>query len=154
MKERRRHQPPTDTVGYLRQLPALLLLDRLPTPMFGVAMQGDVAYANPAFAEMLGYLDLRAVTCKRIPDLLTGHHGRSSSDCIDTLKRNASSVSWNHCHGYTIQTTVSRPLLLRDSDELLLIGVTDVTAGLWETARATSRTPRRGAGTSAELADL
>jgi hypothetical protein len=54
MGERRRQQSLTDAQGYLRQLPALALLDRLPTAMLGVGHLGDIAYANPACAEMLG----------------------------------------------------------------------------------------------------
>ncbi|MDT5105311.1 MAG: hypothetical protein QOI25_2824, partial [Mycobacterium sp.] len=57
MQERRQQRQPTDLAGYLHQLPALLLLDRLPTAVLGVGHLGDIAYANPACAEMLGYVD-------------------------------------------------------------------------------------------------
>ena len=135
MEERRKQQSPTDAEGYLRQLPALALLDRLPTAMIGVGLRGDIAYANPACAEMLGYLDAGMVTRLDLPMLLSGHNALDAAECLDTLRTTNAVVRWNHHQGYTIRTTLSRPLLLRATDTLLLVGITDVTAWLWETTR-------------------
>jgi PAS domain-containing protein len=136
MEDRRRLPPPTDTDGYLRQLTALALLNRLPTAMLGVDVDGAIAYANPAIAELLGYEDGSAVARLRLPELLTGHEAHAPTDCLNTLRSTASIVEWNHSQNYVIQTMLSRPLLLRDTDRLLLIGITDITAWLWETKRS------------------
>ncbi|MGH3639937.1 MAG: hypothetical protein ACRDUX_13020 [Mycobacterium sp.] len=135
MGERRRQQPLTDAQGYLRQLPALTLLDRLPTAMLGVGHLGDIAYANPACAEMLGYPDGETVTRLQLPALLTGHEALAPADCLTTLQTAAAVVEWNHNQNYVVRTMVSAPLLLHETGTLLLIGVTDVTAWLWETSR-------------------
>lgn len=135
MEERRIQPSPTDPEGYLQQLPALELLSRLPAAILGVRLSGDIAYANPAFADMLGYLDGKTVTRLYLPELLTAHEAVAPADCLDTLRTANAAIEWNHSQGYVIRTMVSAPLLLRETDTLLLVGVTDVTAWLWETDR-------------------
>lgn len=115
-------------MNYLRQLPALALLDRLPTPTLGIESHGGIAYANPACANMLGYVNGHTVTRQPLPELLTGHETLPPLDCLDTLRQASSIVGWNHCHGYTVRTMLSPPLLLRETRTLLLISVTDITA--------------------------
>ena len=127
MEERRRQPPPADAEGYLRQLPSLALLDRLPIAMLGVGARGEVAYANPACAEMLGYLDGETLTRLDLPKLLHGHANVAPVSCLDTLRTTTSVVDWNHDQGYVVRTMLSAPLLLRSTDALLLIGITDVT---------------------------
>ncbi len=39
----------------LMRLPAAVALERLPVPTFAVARNGIILFANPAFAEMVGY---------------------------------------------------------------------------------------------------
>ena len=43
----------TDDV--LDQLPARLVLERIPVPSLAIARDGRILFANEAFAEMLGY---------------------------------------------------------------------------------------------------
>jgi PAS domain S-box-containing protein len=132
MEERRRETPLGDLSDYLRALPALLLLDRLPTAMLGVELAGTIGYANPAYADMLGYADARLVTRLRLSELLAGLSDRSPSECVAALRSAESIVSWNHAQGHVIRTTVSAPLLMRQSDPMVLIGITDVTDWLWD----------------------
>lgn len=131
MEERRRVSPPTEASGYLSALPALLLLNRLTTSMLGVGLTGNIVYANPACADMLGYTDAETVTRLLLPELLVGHSDRSRSDCVASLRAAESPLSWNHADGHVIRTTVSAPLLLRKSDPLVLVGMMDVTDWLW-----------------------
>ena len=135
MEDRRRLPPPTDTDGYLHQLTALALLNRLPTAMLGVDVDGVISYADPAFAELLGYEHGSVVTRLRLPELMTGRETHAPTDCLNMLRSTASIVEWNHSQNYVIQTMLSPPLLLRDTDTLLLIGITDITEWLWETKR-------------------
>jgi PAS domain-containing protein len=135
MEERRQQQSTTATEGYLRRLSALALLDRLPTAMLGVGVVGDIAYANPACAELLGYIDGTTVTQLRLPELMVGHKALAPIDCVKTLRTATSLVEWNHSQDYVIRTMLSAPLRLNQPDTLLLIGITDVTDWLWETNR-------------------
>ena len=132
MQERRRQHQPTDLTGYLTQLPALVLLDRLPIAVLGVGPLGDIAYANPACAELLGYIDGQTMTRLHLPDLLTGQSVLTPSDCIAVLQTTDNIVHWNHAQDYLIRTKVSPTMLKRESDPLLLVTITDLTDWLWE----------------------
>lgn len=144
MQDERSRPRSTELTGYLRQMPALLLLDRLPTPILGLSTLGDVAYANLAYAKMLGYSAAAAVTRLHLPQLLAGHHDSEPGDCVATLRTAKTAVGWNHAHDYVIRTMVSPPLLVRDSDPLLLLHITDVTEWLWESKPASALRKRRG----------
>jgi hypothetical protein len=52
-----------------------------------------------------------------------------------TARTDVSTVEWNHSQSCVIRTKMSPPLLLRDTDAVLLFGVTDVTAWHWDTGR-------------------
>jgi PAS domain-containing protein len=142
--DERRRTAPTDLAGYLYALPALLLLDRLPTAMLGVGPSGEIAYANLACAEMLGYIDGEAVTHLALTQLLTGHSMLEPGDCVTTLQTAEGIVGWNHFQGYVVRTMVSKPLLVRASDPLLLLSITDVTEWHWESSARPGDHQRNG----------
>ncbi len=144
MHERRRQPPPIELAGYLRDMPALLLLHRLPTAMLGIGPLGDIAYANPACADMFGYADAAAVTRQHLPDLMTGHQDLTPRACVTTLRMPGAIINWNHAHDYVIRTMVSPPLLVRAADPLLLVSITDVTEWLWERKGAEALHQRNG----------
>ena len=59
--ERRRRPRPNTVVGYLDELSARVLLDRLTIPAIAIDEDGIIAFANPACHTMLGYDDLSIV---------------------------------------------------------------------------------------------
>ena len=59
--ERRRRPRPNTVVGYLDELSARVLLDRLTIPAIAIDEDGIIAFANPACQTMLGYVDLSIV---------------------------------------------------------------------------------------------
>jgi PAS domain-containing protein len=142
LEKRGRELTLANAEGYLRQVSALELLNRLPTAIIGVGPLGDIAYANPAFAEMLGYINATTVARLPLPSVLIGHEALTPSDCLRTLRTADSAVEWIHSQGYVIRTMVSSPLLVRETDTLLLIEVIDVTAWLWETNYRTDASRR------------
>ena len=85
----------------------------------------------------------QTVTRLPLPDLLAGHEALAPSDCLSTLRAADSAVEWNHRQGYVIHTMVSPPMLLRENDTLLLVGVTDVSDLLWDTNRTPSGRTRQ-----------
>jgi PAS domain-containing protein len=127
--QERRHPPPADPVDHLHRLPAVQLLNRLPVATLGVGLVGDIAYANQALADMLGYVDGDAVAKLGLPTLMAGYEALKPTDCVATL-RSEPLIGWNHAHDYTLRTKVSPPLLLRDAD-LLLMSIVDLTEWLW-----------------------
>jgi hypothetical protein len=112
--------------------------------MLGVGLAGDIVYANPVCAELLGCSDADSMTRLRLPELLVGHADRSPSDCVASLRNAESTVSWHHFEGYVIRTTVSASVFVRESAQLVLFCITDVTHWLWSMGSAADR--REAAG--------
>jgi PAS domain-containing protein len=143
----------TDTELVLCQSTALALLEYWPTAILGLGPLGDISYANPACAEMLGYPDGRALATHYLPELLTGHEAVTPIDCLATLRTAAAEavVEWNHARDHVVRTMLSRPLQLGDS--LHLVGITDITDWLWETNGAVdaARTGLIGRGRHAAI---
>jgi PAS domain-containing protein len=54
--ERRRngHEPGQSPIDILNQLPALVVLERIPVPVLAIAHDGALVFANSAFSEMVG----------------------------------------------------------------------------------------------------
>src|ERR1700759_3894585 len=132
--ERRRQPPPSTPDGYLHELPALILLDRLPTPMLATGLDGVLIYANPAFATMLGHPGPTTLTEQPLPALLAGYSATPPRDCVTALRAAGTVViDWLHAEGFPVRTVVSDSLLVRATDRILLISITDVTELMWST---------------------
>jgi PAS domain-containing protein len=131
--ERRRQPPPSTPDGYLHELPASILLDRLPTPMLATGLDGVLIYANPAFATMLGHPGTTTLTEQPLPALLAGYSATPPRDCVTALRAAAGTVviDWLHAEGFAVRTVVSNALLLRATDPILLISITDITELMW-----------------------
>jgi PAS domain-containing protein len=118
-------------MGFLEQLPAVTLLDRLPTPIIAVGLEdGALVYANPASAELLGYADGAALTAQSLPALMAEHALTLPRDCIAVLVASAATF-FNHTDGYLVRAIVSQPFLRRQDDPVLLVGLTDITEMSW-----------------------
>ena len=132
--ERRRQPPPSTPDGHLHELPALLLLDRLRIPMLATGLDGVLIYTNPAFATMLGHPDTTTLTEQPLPALLARHSATPPRDCVTALRATDTVViDWLHAEGFPVRTLVSDSLLVRATDPLLLISITDITELIWTT---------------------
>jgi PAS domain-containing protein len=136
--ERRRRPPPTSPEEYLHALPALLLLDRLPIPMLATGLDGIVVYNNPAFATMLGHHpDTIMLMGQRLPALLAGHSATPAHDCVTALRAASNVVvDWLHVEGFPVHGVVSETVSSSATDQIILIGITDVTELVWTTPPA------------------
>jgi PAS domain-containing protein len=104
----------------------------MPTPVIALGLDGEVIYANPAFAKMLGYPDTGGVSEASLPTLMAGRATTSARECVDELRAAAGRViDWCHVDGYHSHAMVSETLLCRATDPVLLITLTDVTDVLW-----------------------
>ena len=79
----------------LRELPALVVLERFPVPVLAIAEDGTILFANGAFAEMLGYTS---------EDVLSLKFERFSTPCRLTNRPSRWSgrtptLSWSCCTG-------------------------------------------------------
>ncbi len=131
--ERRRRPSPSNPAELLRALPALVLLDRLPVPMLATGLDGVVVYTNRAFATTLGYHpDTITLIGRRLPTLLAGRSATAPRDCVTALRAAETLVvDWLHAEGFPVRSVVSDMLFLRATDQILLIGVTDITELMW-----------------------
>jgi PAS domain-containing protein len=133
--ERRVRPAPGTPREYLHHIPALILLNRLPTPAMALGLDGEIVYANPAFAVMLGHTDPSAVVELPLSALMAGRAGTSAPRCVEVLQAAAGTViDWCHADGYRLHAVVSKTLFSRATDPVVLITLTDVTDLLWSTS--------------------
>jgi len=124
---------PQSPEEYIHALPALTPPNRLPITMLATGLDGVVVFTNPAFAIMLGHHpDTITLTGQRLPALLAGHAATPPRDCVDAL-RTASNVvvDWLHAEGFPVRSVISERLFVRAADQILLVGVTDITKLMW-----------------------
>jgi PAS domain S-box-containing protein len=126
----RRQSPPAAPLGYIERLPAQLVLDRLPVPMWAVH-GGKVIYANRAFEEMLGH-PVGGLGGTAAADLIVGGTGAGVSVASMLRERAGRLLNLRHADGSVMKVIVSFPMLLREDDPVTLTGVQDVTEYVWE----------------------
>src|SRR5580693_9722684 len=68
---RRTVQASQSPIEALEQLPALVLLERIPVPTLAVLQDGTIVFSNTAFAEMVGR-DAEEVVALRFHDIFHG----------------------------------------------------------------------------------
>ena len=130
-EERRSTSPPTTMIGYLAQLSADVLLQRLPTPLLAVCEDGMILYANPACEAMLGHDD-NTLAGQPLNRFLDVDSSISPPECVQVLREAAGDVTaWCHPELGTVRAVVSQPMLLRADDPVLFVGLIDVTEWLW-----------------------
>jgi PAS domain-containing protein len=77
-QERRRHRPAGQSpMDILRQLPALVVLQRMPVPVLAVGDDGTILFANAAFGQMLGH-PAEAVLSLRFAQIFAGQAADTS----------------------------------------------------------------------------
>jgi PAS domain S-box-containing protein len=109
----------------------VVLLDRLSTPMLGAGLDAVVVYANPACAAMFGYESPASLKGKPLSELLTGQSRTPPQHCVALLRAAHGSLKeWRHATGYPISTVVSGSVV-RATDPLLLVTISDITEWLW-----------------------
>ena len=90
MDRRRTVQASRSPMEALEQLPALVLLERIPVPTLAVLQDGTIVFANGAFAEMVGR-DAEEVVSLRFHDIFYAHRQRNRRSLLWTVWRTWSS---------------------------------------------------------------
>jgi PAS domain S-box-containing protein len=119
----------------LRNLPAVVVLDRLTVPALATTRDGVILFANAAFAEMLGYAQ-DALTGSSFPEIFD-----TAPAYIEALSR-LDAVSnmvmrLRHREGWTVHVAVSKSAMMRRDDPVLLVTFDNLTDRLWVTATST-----------------
>ena len=128
--ERRRNGPvalsPVDT---LKQLPALVVLERIPIPVLAIANDGALVFANSAFSEMVGRAREDVVLMK-FDEIF--HLPLTSDSAVTVVQSLANEVvELAHEDGSSVRALMSRSALIRADDDIALATFQDLTEQLW-----------------------
>lgn len=113
----------------LQELPALVVLERLPVPVLAVASDGQILFANTAFGDMVGRT-AESVLRMRFDELFTTM--AIDESVVAAVREHADLVvELRHSDGSTVRAWMSRSALVRDDDEVALAVFTDLTEQFW-----------------------
>ncbi len=116
-------------MGVLKDLPALVVLERLPVPVLAIAEDGVIVFANAAFADMLGYTanGLKALNFHQI-----FHTMPEDESAVSVMRAHANLiVELLHQDGSTVRAWMSKSALQRGDDPVALATFQDLTERLW-----------------------
>ncbi len=128
--EHRRPRPVDHSpLEVLQQMPALVVLERLPAPALAVDREGTILFANGALCDMLGHAPDELLAMKFgdiFYSLATDHSAvalvRAHADLV---------VKLAHKDGHPVWARMSKSALLRRDDTLALATFHDHTEELW-----------------------
>jgi PAS domain S-box-containing protein len=117
----------------LKQMPAPVVLERIPVPVLAVAHDGSILFTNTAFAEMVG--------CE--PDEVLSLHFQQifqnapiSEPLLSVVHALANMVvELGHKDGSVVRALMSTSALMRADDQFALAVFEDLTEQLWEEGR-------------------
>lgn len=129
--EDRRHRRSSSpsSADVLREIPALVVLDRLPNPTLAIGADGAIVFANSAFVDLLGYPreQIRGLPFEKIFQSLP-----TDNPPIDALRAYAGEVvELAHRDGYVVRARMSKSALMRRDDDVMLATFDDISEQLW-----------------------
>lgn len=129
MERRHNSHPGQSPVDTLQQLPALVVLERIPVPVLAIADDGTILFANSAFAEMLGYTDheVLSLAFRQVFDQLPP--AEAALEIVHAFANVV--VSLAHRDGSPVRALMSKSALQRDNDRVALVTFQDLTEQLW-----------------------
>ncbi|MFC3775756.1 PAS domain S-box protein [Mycolicibacterium holsaticum] len=117
-------------MALLRELPALVVLERLPVPVLAIAEDGEILFANAAFGDMVGHTP-EAVTKLKFPEVF--HTMPTDESAVSLVRAHANLVvELLHQDGSVVRARMSKSALLRGDDPVALATFQDLTERLWD----------------------
>jgi PAS domain S-box-containing protein len=113
----------------LTQLPALVVLQRLPDPVLAIGQDGAILFANAAFAAMLGH-DVEELLSLKFHQIF--HPAPADeSDAVCAIRAHAEQlVELAHAEGSIVRAKISKSGLRRGDDPVALATFQDLTEQL------------------------
>jgi PAS domain S-box-containing protein len=116
-------------MALLKELPALVVLDRFPVPVLAIAEDGSILFANAAFGEMLGH-PADEVTALKFRQIF--HAPPADESAVSVVRAHADLiVELVHQDGSIVRARMSKSALLRGDDPVALATFQDLTERLW-----------------------
>jgi PAS domain S-box-containing protein len=113
----------------LEQLPALVVLERIPVPVLAIAEDGAIVFANGSFAEMLGYAP-DAISSLKFHQIF--HTLPADESAVSVVRAHAGLVvELLHFDGSIVRARMSKSALMRGDDPVALATFQDLTEQLW-----------------------
>lgn len=129
MERRRDEKAKQHPMEVLRELPALVVLERFPVPVLAIAEDGAILFANGAFAEMLGYPADVMLTLKSHQIF---HAMPADESVVDVVRQHADRiVELVHQDGSIRRARMSKSALVRGDDPVALAAFQDLSEQLW-----------------------
>jgi PAS domain S-box-containing protein len=130
MERRRNPQHSQSPMTTLKQMPALVVLQRIPAPVLAIAHDGSILFTNTAFAEIVGR-EPDEVLSLRFHQIF--HQVPASESLLSVVHALANMlVELAHNDGSIVRALMSRSALMRADDQFALAVFQDLTAQLWE----------------------
>lgn len=129
MERRREGKANQQPMALLKELPALVVLERFPVPVLAIAEDGAILFANGAFAEMLGYAAEEVLSLKFHQIF---HALPADESAVSVVRQHADLVvELVHHDGSIRRARMSKSVLLRGDDPVALAIFQDLTERLW-----------------------
>ena len=113
----------------LKQLPALVVLERIPVPVLAIAQDGAVVFANSAFSEMVGRAPEEVLSLK-FDEIF--HLPSTTESAVTVVQALANMVvELANQDGSSVRALMSRSALIRADDDIALATFQDLTEQLW-----------------------
>jgi PAS domain S-box-containing protein len=120
-------------MSVLQQLPALVVLERIPAPVLAIAQDGTVLFANTAFSEMVGRTSEEVLALK-FEDIF--HLAPTSESPVSVVQALANMVvELAHRDGSRVRALMSKSALIRADDDIALATFQDLTEQVWLDSR-------------------
>jgi PAS domain S-box-containing protein len=117
----------------LDEVPARIVLERMPVPVLAIVHDGSILFANAAFAEMLGYSP-DAVMSLKFEEIF--HTVPIEESPVSVFRAYANQiVALVHNDGSIVKARMSKSALMRGDDPLALATFDDLTEQLWAGGR-------------------
>jgi PAS domain S-box-containing protein len=129
VERRRNGQVRLSPVETLKQLPALVVLERSPIPVLAIANDGALVFANSAFSEMVGRPREDVVSMKYDEIFHLPLTEESAISVVQSLANEV--VELAHQDGSSVRALMSRSALIRADDDIALATFQDLTEQLW-----------------------
>jgi PAS domain S-box-containing protein len=113
----------------LKQLPALVVLERIPVPVLAIARDGTVLFANTAFSDMVGRAPEEVLSLKFDDIFDVTPTSESAVSVVQALANEV--VDLAHQDGSSVRALMSKSALIRADDDIALATFQDLTEQLW-----------------------